>query len=347
MGNKLYFIPGDDLSAFIKNMLGKNKVIGPQAKQSKFVFGEITSSEQLRLDYDVTLLPPKKALFPPRQNLIKFDGKHASSCIEPVSQILFGVHFYDIKAIDMLDFLFTDGHKDRNYTAVREATTIVGSSVQTIAKHAFFGTVGRHAFPQGHDAFLTKLESGYTFEVRSPRGEKLLAYGNFVEATDQQQEECELVNHQINQNCPEKLEYSSEHISEKTRKAFKNDALWETLAKNCFGCGACNIVCPTCYCFDVQDEWDLDQIGSTRFRTWDGCMLEDFSKVSLGNHLEEDFRPRLAHRFRHRMMRKTTYLNDKLGGPACVGCGRCTTECVPDIANPVTIIHKIMEAKND
>ena len=42
-------------------------------------------------------------------------------------------------------------------------------------------------------------------------------------------------------------------------------------------------------------------------------------------------------------MRKTTYLNEKLGGPACVGCGRCSQACTADIADPVRVITTIME----
>jgi ferredoxin len=43
-------------------------------------------------------------------------------------------------------------------------------------------------------------------------------------------------------------------------------------------------------------------------------------------------------------MRKAAYLNDKLGGPACTGCGRCSAACTADIADPVRVINAIMEA---
>ena len=61
-----------------------------------------------------------------------------------------------------------------------------------------------------------------------------------------------------------------------------------------------------------------------RTRYWDGCLTEDFAKCSLGEGACENFRDERASRFRHRMMRKATYLNEKLGGPACVGCGTLT-----------------------
>ena len=52
--------------------------------------------------------------------------------------------------------------------------------------------------------------------------------------------------------------------------------LWQERANLCFSCGACNIVCPTCYCFDVQDDVDWSLNCGTRCRSWDGCLLAGF-----------------------------------------------------------------------
>jgi len=144
------------------------------------------------------------------------------------------------------------------------------------------------------------------------------------------------------ERCPEKLEYGTEAIAAKVRAAFRDDELWTTLAADCFSCGTCNTVCPTCYCFDVQDTWNVDQTSGQRTRFWDGCLTEDFAKCSLGEGACENFREEQAARFRHRLMRKATYLNEKLGGPACVGCGRCSAGCTADIADPARVINQIM-----
>ena len=34
--------------------------------------------------------------------------------------------------------------------------------------------------------------------------------------------------------------------------------LWEELGKRCLACAACTNVCPTCFCFDVKDEIELE-----------------------------------------------------------------------------------------
>jgi ferredoxin len=112
------------------------------------------------------------------------------------------------------------------------------------------------------------------------------------------------------------------------------------MAKTCFACGSCNVVCPTCYCFDVKDDVNWDMATGRRERCVDGCLLDGFTKVA-GNH---EFRKVQAHRFRHRLFRKAKYVPAKIGGQiACVGCGRCVSACLPNIANPVTIYNKLLD----
>ncbi|MBF0315552.1 MAG: 4Fe-4S dicluster domain-containing protein [Oligoflexia bacterium] len=341
----VYFLKEHDFNSFMSKMIESKKVIGPVAKKSKFVFDKLESPEQLRLDYDVTILPPKKEFFPTCQKLVCFDGNKFEGCINPQEKILFGVHFYDVKAIDMTDHLFSEKNQDWNYLANRKATTIVASNIQKVSGRAFFASVGKEVGPKGHDAFITKINGGYVFEAITDKGEAIVKFGKFEKASDSQKSEAQSANESMLGKCPEKLKYSSSEIADKVRKNFTNEKLWEEAAHDCFSCGSCNVVCPTCYCFDVQDDWNLDQKTGTRSRYWDACLTEDFSKVSLGGGHAENFRESRGDRFRHRIMRKATYLNEKLGGPACVGCGRCSSACTADIADPVNVINKIMEAK--
>ncbi len=339
-----YFINGNDFNSFLSSLIEKKTVIGPVAKKAKFVFARISSADKLRLDYDVTILPPKKEFFPPKQTLITFNTNEFKGCINPEEKILFGVHFYDIKGINMTDFLYTDNKKDNYYCANRDAATIVGSNIQNISERGFWDSVGAEKKAEGHDAFLTKINNGYVLEVLTDKGEALVKFGTFNKADDSQVQEAKKVNQDIMGKCKEKLTHSSKDIAEKVRASFKNKELWEKLSEKCFSCGSCNIVCPTCYCFDVQDKWNLDQVSGDRTRYWDACLTEEFSKISLGAGAEENFREKRGDRFRHRIMRKASYLNDKLGSPACVGCGRCSVSCTSDIADPVEVIKKVMEA---
>ncbi|MFA6092774.1 MAG: 4Fe-4S dicluster domain-containing protein [Elusimicrobiota bacterium] len=338
------YIKENDFKGFVDSLIKAKPVYGPTAKRSKFVFDRLESSQQLRLDYDVTLLPPKKHFFPTAQDLVRFDGNRYEGCIRPEEKVLLGVHFYDVKGLDMTDLLFTEKHMDWNYMAHRESATIVASSIQTVAPRSFWGSIGKDVQPKGHDAFLTKVSGGYVYEARTPKGEALLKHGSFAKASDAQAQEARKVNADILAKCPEKLDHAAQAVAKKVRDSFKKGELWNKLAEDCFSCGSCNTVCPTCYCFDVQDAWNVDQKSGARTRYWDSCLTEEFAKISHGAGAGHNFREQRGDRFRHRFMRKAAYLNEKLGGPACVGCGRCSTACTVDIADPVRVIDAVMKA---
>jgi sulfhydrogenase subunit beta (sulfur reductase) len=339
------FIRDGDFSAFVASLIAGQPVYGPVAKRTRFVFGQLASPDQLRLDYDVTILPPKKLFFPTAQELLRFDGDRFQAVVEPVEKVLLGVHFYDVKAIDMTDRLFTERHPDINYLAHRQTTTIVATNPQRASIRAFWASMGREVEPRGHDAFLTKLGGGYVLEARTARGEALLAHGAFTPATETQISEAARVNAEAMKLCPETMKLGSGELAEAAHAAFGKDKLWERLAEDCFSCGCCNVVCPTCYCFDVQDTWNVDQKSGSRTRYWDACLTEPFAEVSLGGGNTENFRDDRWERYRHRIMRKLAYLNGKLGGPACVGCGRCSLACKSDIADPVKTVDQIMAAE--
>jgi NAD(P)H-flavin reductase len=62
-------------------------------------------------------------------------------------------------------------------------------------------------------------------------------------------------------------------------------------------------------------------------RTWDSCQFDQFTRVASGG----DFRANQADRQRHRFFRKYKYLWEKHQRTACVGCGRCSRECLARI----------------
>ena len=114
--------------------------------------------------------------------------------------------------------------------------------------------------------------------------------------------------------------------------------VWDKVAEKCVGCGTCNLLCATCYCFDVHDEVDLNVIDGKRERFWDSCMLHPFAEVAGG----ENFRDKLSLRTRHRLYRKFKYITEESGELQCIGCGRCSRYCPAQI-NIVDIINDLIE----
>ena len=64
-----------EFAELVGSLISTEKVVGVQAKGDKFDFAPLASAEDLRLDYDVTLQPPKKYFLPPAETLLTFDGE--------------------------------------------------------------------------------------------------------------------------------------------------------------------------------------------------------------------------------------------------------------------------------
>ena len=46
----------------------------------------------------------------------------------------------------------------------------------------------------------------------------------------------------------------TEGIKDKLLASFDDEEYWEKVAAKCISCGICTLLCPTCYCFDINDE---------------------------------------------------------------------------------------------
>jgi sulfhydrogenase subunit beta (sulfur reductase) len=328
---------------WLARLIAAKRVFGIQAKGDKFDFQLLEKAEDLRLDYDVSVNPPKVFFQPPVERLVRFAKQDFSSVLDDEKPfILFGVHPYDVAAISQMDKIFEQGNNDIHYFARRKKATIVACDVQNASKNAFSGYLGFATVDKGFDILITKIKAGYFVDAPTEKGKDLLAFlPSSQEIEPQDLEEREAV-WQNNKKLLQKLALNAkpaEITAALAEEKAYNHPIWEEKAARCFSCGSCNLVCPTCYCFDVQDdvEWNLQ--SGWRYRCWDGCMLEHFATVA-GNH---NFRKNRADRYRHRYYRKGKYIPDKIGEFSCVGCGRCISACVTHIAHPPEVFNRIME----
>jgi len=329
------------LDEWVDGCIAERTVYGPRAKGDRFVFGQLERAGELRLDYDVTILPPKKYLQPQKEALLSFgrDGKF-ESVVDDSPFVLFGVHPYDMVAINQMDTIFTLDDEDVHYTARRKNAVIVVNDVETVSANVFAGCMGTATVDKGFDILLTRIGDAYLVDARTDKGEELA--GALADAPDASEADIEdrkkiqekntelLKKHDLKvplSELPGLLAGSMEH------------PVWNEKSRTCYSCGSCNLVCPTCYCFDVQDDVDWNLESGTRCRSWDACLLRDFATVA-GDH---NFRRRRSDRYRHRYYRKGGYMPEKIGEIGCVGCGRCVTACTAKIANPVEVFNALLE----
>src|SRR4030067_95052 len=107
-------IQKSDLPSFIDRLIQDMEVVGVREKvEGKYEFAPLESSSQFCLDYDVSLLSPKKFIYPSRETLLRFKTGEKISCdpvLESNPRAIIGIHPYDLKGIAQLDRIFADAN---------------------------------------------------------------------------------------------------------------------------------------------------------------------------------------------------------------------------------------------
>ena len=326
-----FFLERDRVADLVAHLMERRPVYAPHRKGHRsFAFARTSDPAAVVLDYPRTLHSVKKFFLPPREELLAFDLTDQSfraGEVQPLNAVFFGVHSYDVAAVRRLDHNFSAGNPERNYLVRRQGALFVGVSFEPDKFH-FSGSVGSEPDDTtGCDAFLGKLLDGYVLEVLTPAGRDLLEGFELPPY-----EAHEPPAHPFHQHI-----YVPQSRLGRIMAGSYEHPVWAEASRDCVGCGTCNLVCPTCYCFDVTENVDITVTSGNRERTWDGCMLRGFSEVAGG----EVFREHLPDRQRHRVMRKFKYLSDGTGEPWCVGCGRCTAACPAGISI-VNIVNRLV-----
>ena len=335
-----------DLSAWVGALMAGRRVAGPVRKEvspsdgaEKFWWAVLEDPADLRLDYDLTVLSPKKFLWPARQDLVRYRLDPADPRPEPVLEheptVLFGVHPCDITAIGTLDAAFGRDVPDPHYLAQRADTAIVGVECEKPCHESSFCLDMQSLYPEaGYDLMLTDLGDAYFVEVKTAAGQSLLEEAA-VEPADQDRLAARLkFAERKRENFHFRLPFEVKYLPQVLDVSY-DSLVWEAIARRCFSCGSCNTTCPTCYCFDVTDRIADDLKGGTRVRRYDSCQLDPFALVAGG----ENFRESRASRLRHRMFRKGKFILERTGQPGCVGCGRCERACIANISIRDTFVQ--------
>jgi sulfhydrogenase subunit beta (sulfur reductase) len=330
-----YLATLQDIIDWIKLLASRNRTYFPEKYgQASCRFNEVKSDSDIQFEhYTPTVVPPAKLLVPAREELLRFkkdaQGKaEVSPSLDTSFRILAGVRPCDLKGIFLMDLFFRDGVPDAYYLARRENTAIIGYACTVPCDpRAFCAAVDSLHHTEGADAFITPLSDGdLLVEINTELGEKLAAGTEWRQCDDgprRKEEAVAAFPKPFGRTFPVAFPEIVQMIADK-----RQSEVWNKHVARCFSCGTCNLICPTCYCFDVTDNLNLDVASGSRIRTWDACMLPQFALVAGGHN----FRPEPAARQRHRVNRKFEYLPKKYGhGSVCVGCGRCGRQCTSHI----------------
>ena len=327
-------ITKEKFAEFVYRLLKNHQVIGPVRKDGSMQYHYISDPNQLYMDYKGhTLLPPKRFFFSEEEVLFTYKIKDGGKDVEIHDSLEFirglrvfiGIRPCDIEGLKALDEVFLSEFHDPYYKSRRENTLIIGLTCNEAAEYCFCSyTKTGPLISDGFDLLLTDIGDFYLVEVGSEMGSKLLDL-NLDLFMDAREEDIEKREEAI-RNVRRQIErYSLIDLTDLYKPMVDSfeDSIWEEYGSKCLSCGKCNFACPTCRCFDVYDDPNLQGDEGRRVRVWDSCHFLSFTRVSTG----EVFRKERHSRLKQRLYHKYCYSIDEIGRISCVGCGRCIDVC--------------------
>ncbi|MBL8017995.1 MAG: 4Fe-4S dicluster domain-containing protein [Ignavibacteria bacterium] len=342
------------------------KVIGPVIKDGVILYDEIDSikdlpagwedeqdaasyrlkktNERSLFSYVVGPQSWKKFIFPQRLTLWKAKREGKSFRVDSAAgtapkYAFFGVRSCELSSILIQDRVFNNGmFADSYYNNVRNNILIVSVNCTRSADTCF--CVSMKTGPKaksGFDLSLTEVikndEHYFVMEEGSAKGSELAA---LLETSDAAEEQVKAAREAV-QNAELKMNRTMNTAGIKELLYNNHDhPIWAQIASRCLSCANCTMVCPTCFCSNMEDTTDLSGENTERWRRWDSCFSLDYSKVTGGN-----FRTSGKARYRQWMTHKLASWIDQFGTSGCVGCGRCITWCPVgiDITREVEVLR--------
>lgn len=317
-----------DLSKFVDELIKKNKVFAPVTSKDTIIYKEIKKPSEMNLDFINSEIPPKALMFHQTETLFKFTpgtkGKIESVDVDE-KKVVFGIRPCDAKSFFILDPVFSKDFEDPYFITRRKNTILVGLSCIKPGVNCFCTSFDDSpASSKSVDILLTDIGDKYYAEVISDEGKQVVKssvklFKSATEADDKQKKDAE-------KKAIETItrQQKTEGIVEKLDKIFEH-RYWKDVAAKCVGCGTCTYLCPTCHCFDIQDESTLTK--GARIRVWDTCMNPEYTLHASGFNP----RPTRENRVRNRVYHKYNYYPKNFDVIACVGCGRCIDLCPVNI----------------
>jgi len=322
--------------------LAKFRLFAPARSDDVVLFRQIEDPSEAFLEYGNSTVPPKKVVFPQTETLFRFrlgDPELKEKSVEEEgTTVIFGLRPCDARAMAIVDNLFGWDYDDPYYLKRRELTTLVGMGcVNPPSVNCFCTSVGGEPCgTENLDLLLTDLGEEYLVKALTDKGEKLAeTIGSFLEdapegATARAEELAIAAREAVSRSI------DTAGIQEKLPTLWESP-LWKEVSAACLGCGICTYLCPTCHCFDIQDE--VEDVEGRRCRMWDSCMFREYTLHASGHNP----RPTRRERTRNRISHKYSYFPGKFGVIACVGCGRCINLCPVNI-DILEILGKVVEA---
>jgi ferredoxin len=342
-------------------------VIGPVLKDGAVIFDEIVSvndlpegwgdrqeagtyrvfkrNDKALFGYNVGPHSWKKFLFPHKLKLWEADKNNKGFDIKPADGAVpryafLGIRSCELNAIFIQDRVFNNGmFTDTAYNKLRKDIFTVAVNCTEAGGTCFCASMNTGPKAEkGFDLALTEVindsEHYFLLEEGSEKGKEIITLLYAPDASKDDIDTAEKAVKKAAENMGRKM--NTDGIKELLYNNHDHPA-WSLIAARCLSCANCTMVCPTCFCSNVDDTTDLTGDHTERWRRWDSCFALDYSKVAGGN-----FRTSIRARYRQWMTHKLASWIDQFGTSGCVGCGRCISWCPVgiDITKEVELIRE-------
>ena len=338
---KIVTLPKENLPEFIGHLRAFGEIHAPTRRpDNSVVFAPVSDASEIELDYIRTILPLKKYFFKPVDVVLTFraeKGYEAPTERADEKYVIFGVHPCDIHGLKILDLVFGGRYVDTYYSARRDRAVIIG--LDCIPDElCFCRSTGTGFVDSGFDLFLSDIDDSYLVRVGTSSGDDIVRAADalFHEVTGEDREAYKMKS--ILRRESFRTEIQLQDLPEIMDLEYEN-TVWQEVGEKCLSCGTCSMVCPTCYCYAVFDELNLDAVSGQRKRRWDSCLFKDYALVAGGHN----FRAERASRVKNRYFHKQRGFVSQYGRPSCVGCGRCKAYCPAGI----DIVEVISDLRSD
>lgn len=271
--------------------------------------GEIDFSNKIPINtFKPVLLPQREVLFNYK------NGKLIETGFEYVPECGFLMSVVDLKAVGLFHQTF---ERDPYYQKKRQSNLLIGQ--------AFFEGSGfkGHVRDSYEEDFLEHIifdimliKSGkneWKVFTGSEKGQKTMQTFGYKDF-----EHIEFAGLLKEEGVDPMLDVHRKQITEADQEA------WEHWGGICMACGKCAIDCPTCYCFDIDDNHSTKEKKSgQRVRKWTTCFYNNFSEIGGGYKFLKTNSLRIQNWYVHKWVR--TPREFQIIG--CVNCGRCDKVC--------------------
>ena len=301
-----------DLDRLLSGLADDYRLLTPQRLADGTRLLRPAQEGKLELSGEPVQRKPTEFFLPQLDPLLNIDpaGAVQSLAVPGKPYCLFGLNRADLQCLAFVDRFCAAAPRDDAYFRYRHDALLIGLTGYCGPDRQLLPLAGDLC-----DLELVTTENGWLARAFGARGARLLA--PFAAAAPQALKSIEKLSAETIAEQWQLLNRAARIV----QRELIPDAFWREIGDRCILCSGCNLVCPTCTCFCVQDRSGAG--GTERSRVWDSCQFDGFMREASGhNPLGSE-----ALRTRRRIHHKLAADPRRWGEISCFLCGRCDRSC--------------------